>query len=282
MKSMFLLTVISVVALIASACGPTAQAIRPTLPPRSIQPGDELPQPTDSVSAAQSVAPAASGTTPPGGIGQPISGFTQGSAYEVTDATATPAGGLMAVGFAGMGEGYYGLHRGVVWTSADGQTWQQTMDAALLDVSPTKVLAIGDNVYLFGEYEACSQLTEDECPDDPNAGTVLFRSTSGGPWEQVAQTTDIIGASFEGVATWNSSIVAWGSAADENSTTTVWTSADALTWRATTDLAGLDPVDSVAAGGPGLIAFGSKFDDTIEDTQLVGGASTDGAHFTAT
>jgi len=228
------------------------------------------------------VAPAASGTIPPGGIGQPIAGFAQGNAYEVTDATTTPAGGLVAVGFAGTGEGYYGLHRGVVWTSPDGQTWQQTMDPALLDVSPTYVLAIGDSVYLFGEYESCSNLTEDECPDDPNTGTVLFRSTSGGPWEQVAQTTDIIQASFEGVATWNSSIVAWGSAADDNSTTTLWTSADALTWHATSDLAGLDPVDAVTTGGPGLIAFGSKFDDAIDDAQLVGATSTDGTHFTST
>jgi hypothetical protein len=281
MKRTLLLVLMSAVA-VAGACGPTADALRPTLPPRSIAPGDGAPEPGASITAGQSVEPAASGSIPPGGIGDPLTGFPQGNAYEVTDVTTTPAGGLVAVGTAGTGQGYYGLLQGVVWRSDDGQTWQQTVDPALLYVTPNHVVANGDSVYLFGDYSGCSDTTGDECPDDPSEGTVVFRSTAGGAWEQLAQTTDMIGASISDVTTWDNTFVAWGAAADENATTTVWTSSDALTWKPTTDLAGLDPVDAVIVGGPGLIALGSNYVESIDDYKLAAATSTDGAHFTAT
>jgi len=227
------------------------------------------------------VAPGAPGTIPPGGIAEPLTGFQQGDAYEVTDLTTTPTGGLVAVGTAGTGQGYYGLLQGVVWRSDDGQNWQQTVDPALLYVSPNHVVASGDNVYLFGDYSSCSDTTEDECPADATTGTIIFRSAAGGPWEHLPQTTDIIGASFTDVTTWNNTLVAWGSAADENASTTVWTSSDALTWKPTTDLAGLDPVDAVTVGGPGLVALGSNYIESIDDFELAAATSTDGVHFTA-
>ena len=275
-----LLLAVTTAVVIVGACGPTAEALRPTIPPRSIPSVDASAQPASSSSANESVAPAASVTIPPGGIAEPLAGFQQGDAYEVSDLTTTPTGGLVAVGVAGTGQGYYGLLQGVVWRSDDGQAWQQTIDPALLYVQPRHVVASGDNVYLFGEYSGCSDMTDD-CADDPNAGTVIFRSAAGGGWEQLAQTTDILDAALVGVTTWDNTLVMWGSAADDNASTTVWTSTDALTWKASTDLAGLDPVDAVTPGGPGLVAFGSSFVESIDDLKLAAATSTDGSRFTA-
>ena len=101
-------------------------------------------------------------------------------------------------------------------------------------------------------------------------------------WQQLAQTTDIIKAEIDGVAVWGNNLVAWGSAGDANLTTTIWTSPDGLTWTAATDVAGLDNVDSVGAGGPGLIAFGAHNDVSIQDTQLEVASSTDGIHYSTT
>lgn len=271
----------AVLGLVIVACGPTANALRPTLPPRNPPPGATIEPEGSASGGKESVQPAASGTPPPPGIAQPMAAFPQGPAYEVTGVTVTPTG-YVAVGFAGTGQGYFGLHQGVVWNSSDGSTWQQSVDPAFLDVSPTSVVALGTDVYLFGLFATCSDVIDDECTENPNAGTVVFRSSSGGPWEQLAQTTDIIHAEFDGVRAWGNALVAWGAAGDDNGTTTIWTSSDGLTWTPATDLVGLDPVDSVGAGGPGLVAFGAEFLDSIEDTQLVGASSSDGIHFTST
>ena len=63
-----------------------------------------------------------------------MTNFPQGDAYEVSGVTTTSAG-YLAVGFAGTGGGYFGLHQGVVWTSSDGLSWQQKIDPAFVDVS---------------------------------------------------------------------------------------------------------------------------------------------------
>jgi hypothetical protein len=210
-----------------------------------------------------------------------MTGFAQGDAYEVSGVTTTP-NGFVAVGFAGTGQGYFGLHQGVVWTSTDGMTWQQTVDPAFVDVLPTNVVALGSDVFVFGDYSTCAEALSEECADDPNAGNVIFKSSNGGPWLQLAQTPDILHAEFDGVKVWNDKLVAWGAAADDNATTTLWTSADGLTWTASQDMAGIDPIDSVGVGGPGLVAFGAEYLESIEDVKLVAGVSSDGVRFAST
>ncbi len=273
------LTLAAAIVLVA-ACGPTATAIRPTLPPRTLNPDGGIisPQrtPTSITSSGQPGTPA---TPPPAGVTQPITGFPQGDAYEVSAVTVTPTG-YVAVGFAGTGEGYYGLHQGVVWTSADGLTWQQSVDPAFVDVDPTFVVAMGNDVYVFGYYSSCSD-SNDECDLSATEGNVIFRSQSGGPWAQLAQTSDMLNAEIDGVRAWNDTLVAWGSAADDNVTTTLWTSKDALTWTPTTNIASLDPIDSVGVGGPGLVAFGSQYDDASGNVTLSAATSSDGVGFTA-
>jgi len=83
------------------------------------------------------------------------------------------------------------------------------------------------------------------------------------------------------VRVWNDTLVAWGAAADNNVTTTLWTSKDGLTWAPTTNLAGLDPISAVGVGGPGLVAFGSQYIDTIDNTQLMVATSRDGIAFSS-
>lgn len=264
--------------LVLVGCGPTANAIRPTLPPRTIRPVPTAAPATggsEPTAPGGSLAPVESQTPQPAGIAQPMASFPQGAAYEVNSVTATPTG-YVAVGFQGTGQGYYGLPQGVVWTSSDGSTWQQTIDAAFVDVSPNQVLAMGDDVYVFGDYSSC---LEENCPLDPSEGTVIFKSASGGPWQQLAQTTDIIKAEFSGVRVWGSTLVAWGAAGDDNGTTTVWTSTDGLTWTPTTDLAGLDPVDTLGSAGPGLVALGSQTVESTGDYELIAASSSDGVHF---
>jgi len=274
--------VIALLGLLAAvvACGPTANAIRPTLPPRTLTPDGGFTSPPGTPSGiTPSVAPASSYTPPPAGVAQPMTSFPQGSAYEVAAVTTTPTG-FVAIGFAGAGQGYYGLHQGVIWTSSDGMTWQQQVDPAFVDVDPTYVAAMGNDVYVFGYYTNCSDM-DDECELDANAGMVIFRSSSGGPWQQLAQTTDILNAEFDGVRVWNDTLVAWGAAADNDVTTTLWTSKDGLTWAPTTNLAGLDPISAVGVGGPGLVAFGSQYIDTIDNTQLMVATSRDGIAFSS-
>src|SRR3954453_15758722 len=106
-----LLTLFGVFAWAAAAGGPTATALKPTLAPVTFESGgdgrDGSPMPQGSDVGAGAGGEGAPATVPPGGIAQYIPGFQQGSAYEVSDVTATPSG-LVAVGFAGTGQGYYG------------------------------------------------------------------------------------------------------------------------------------------------------------------------------
>jgi hypothetical protein len=81
------------------------------------------------------------------------------------------------------------------------------------------------------------------------------------------------------VATADSLLIAWGSAADDNETTTLWTSGDGLAWTPATSLAGMDPVDSAAGGGPGLLAFGTSYNDATDQIPLIGATSSNGVQF---
>ena len=153
------------------------------------------------------------------------------------------------------------------------------MDPALLDVSPTLCRRDGNDIYLFGQFETCSDVLDDECTQDPNAGLVIFKSSDGGAWQQLAQPANIIQAEFDGVTVWDNTLGRVGCRGrrqrhDHGLDEHRWSG-----WTPSTGIGGLDPVDSMAAAGPGLVAFGAKFDDTIEDTQLVAASSTDGLHY---
>lgn len=280
------------IAFLLAGCGPTAQALRPTLAPGSESTAEPQASPGQGPillpgGGESTVAPAppeaspvgGSATPQPGGIAQVMAGFDAANAFEVDDATWDGTK-YVAVGFGPMpDQSYFGTRQGVVWTSGDGVTWQAAPDAAFQNVSLTNVVPLGSNLYVFGDFSTCAQDLETECTDDPNAGTVVLRSANGGQWERLAEPAEITHATFDGVGTNGDTLVAWGSASDENETTTLWTSADGSMWTATTDLAGLDTVDTAGPGPSGLVAFGTQYVEELEDTKLVASSASDGTHF---
>ncbi|MEO8626217.1 MAG: hypothetical protein ABI452_05905, partial [Candidatus Limnocylindrales bacterium] len=177
-------------ALFAVACGSTAQVITtptprptPTRAPTDLQ----TPGPTSQLTAALSPTPAGSPTpsplgtpaptptdvgnaTPPASPAPPtpssgpsdgpgnglfgpfakLDSFPANGAFEVTDVNVTPSG-LIAVGFGGInGADYYGLRQGIVWTSADGSNWVESVDPSLVNVTPIRVVSKGSDLYLAG------------------------------------------------------------------------------------------------------------------------------------
>lgn len=297
-------------ALFAVACGSAQVVTTPTPAPTALV----TPAPTSSVTAAPSATPGGSATpiplvtptpinlstpTPPGSPATPtppssptggpgdgpfgpfakLDSFPANGAFEVSDVTVTPTG-LIAVGFGGInGADYYGLHQGIVWTSADGMSWSESVDPSLVNVKPIRVVSKGSDLYLAGLLSACSEL-DDSCTDVPQAGNGIWRSTNGGAWELLPQLADMQTGYIDDMLLAGDKLIVYGGAGD-GQTPTVWMSQDGATWSSSTDLSGMDPVTAMDVGPAGLIAFGTIFDDSAGDVTLIATTSADGAHFTA-
>ena len=213
-----------------------------------------------------------------GTVWQQITDFPASTAFEVTSAAAV-GDGFVAVGYGAMpGEGYFGRHQGFVWRSADGRAWTPENDPAFQFVTPEEVVALGDSVYVFGTIAECDQLFSDECVEPPGSGWAVWRSTQGGAWERLPQEPQMQFGSVDGVAVTDTSLVAYGSTGDE-AQAVVWTSADGATWTATTQLGGMTQVTAVAGVPSGLILFGDRFSDEIENIELVAATAVDGTTF---
>ncbi|MEP7378394.1 MAG: hypothetical protein ABI725_02410 [Chloroflexota bacterium] len=299
-------------ALFAVACGSTAQVVTtPTPAPTGVQ----TPGPTTQLTAAPS--PTAAGSTTPSPLGTPLptptdlgtptppaspvpptpssaptdgpgngpfgsfaklDSFPANGAFEVTDVNVTPSG-LIAVGFGGLNGGdYYGLRQGIVWTSADGSNWLESVDPGLINVTPIRVVSKGSDMYLAGTLATCSEL-DDNCTDVPQAGNGIWRSTNGGAWELLPQLPDMQGGYIDDMLLAGDKLIVYGGAG-EGQETTVWVSQDGATWTSSTDLSGMDPITSMAVGPAGLSAFGNIYDDALLDVVLLATTSTDGSSFT--
>lgn len=267
-------------AVLLVGCGPTAEAIKPTLDNgdgngdgqmlQSFGPDDELPNDLET--------PSGPATPKPAGIATALTSFPASDAFAVSDVVATP-GGFVAVGFGGLqGQGYYGLHQGITWHSSDGLNWQENVDPALVDVTPTDVVALGQDVYMIGVYSTCDDLSGDSCEDDTLIN-VIYKSTAGGPWQELAVPDDIKPVILDDVKNSDGLITARGSAADDEATTTVWTSSDGTNWTTTTNLAGLDPVDSLTWLGDKLVAFGGLWNDASGTLKLAVATAADKVSF---
>jgi hypothetical protein len=242
--------------------------------------GLDTPVPTGT--AAATPAPTSDATTTPGGA--PFGPFTKldsfpaSDAFEVSDVSVTP-GGFIAVGFGGLnGDDYYGLRQGIVWTSVDGQSWIESVDPSLVNVTPAYVVSKGSDLFMAGDLATCSPLAEN-CTDVPQAGNGIWKSTNGGAWQLLPQAPDMQHGYIDNMFLAGDRLVVFGGAGEDEATT-VWMSQDGATWTSTTDLGGMDPVTSMAVGPSGFSAFGTIFDDAAFDVVIVATTSTDGVHFT--
>jgi hypothetical protein len=176
---------------------------------------------------------------------------------------------------------FFGLRQGIVWRSADGVAWQQTVEPQFLNVTPLVVASVESIDFVVGVLATCSEFAEEPCSEPPDAGNAMWRSADGGPWERMSLPAGMQGASSldELVAT-PDMLAVTGAAGNESFTATVWVSNDdGLSWSESTDLAGLDPIDALAAGPPGLVAFGTVFAEEDEFVSVRAASSADGRSF---
>ena len=192
--------------------------------------------------------------------------------------TAT-ASGYAAVGFGpAAGETYFGRRQGIVWTSADGRTWQQNVDPAFQFVTPEEIASIGDSLYVFGTIEACGLEAPEDCVEVPESGWAVWRSTGGGAWERLPQFAQIQAGGIDGVSVVRGTLVAYGWTGDE-AQPTIWYSADGATWTSTSAVAEMDPVTAVTEAPAGISAFGTAYSDEVDDIRVITAFSSDGITF---
>ncbi len=287
------------IALFVAACGPTAEVINSPSPPGespSLAPtiGATTPPSSGPTGASGSSTPLPLTTpsppinlstptpsTAPGGSFQVLDGFPVNGAFEVDDVTSTSTG-FVAVGFGGLdGDTYLGLRQGIVWTSADGMIWSQSVDPSLRNVTPISVVARGADLFLVGVLSACSDLTDEYCADLPQAGNAVWHSSDAVSWERLPQWPDMQLGGVDSMILAGDGLVVFGDSG-EGQTPTAWFSTDGVSWTSTTDLAGLDPISSMILSPTGFTAFGTRYVSEAGDFVLTAALSGDGAHFTAT
>jgi len=153
-----------------------------------------------------------------------------------------------------------------VWTSADGITWSRVPNDEVVfgDSIMVDVTAGGPGLVAVGG----SDITRADGTDDTTAA--VWTSIDGIAWSKVPDTEDVFdGASMESVTVGGPGLVAVGGSefirADgtDGDIATVWTSVDGIVW---SRVPNQDEVfggprnlsmQSVTAGGPGLVAVGS-------------------------
>ncbi len=259
-------------AVLAGACGSGLGTPPPTRVAGST--------PTAALTGAQP-SHSANNATPgsgPGGFIE-LADFPAGGAFEVTGAVAM-ADGYVAVGFGGMdGADYFGRRQGLVWRSSDGRSWEPEAPASLANVTPVRIAGLGSDLLILGLLSACAG--EDGCAEPPEAGYGLWRAASDGSWQRLTPPADLQQALSvdDLVAGWDR-LAAFGSAADERETPTLWSSTDGQSWTVTTDLSGLDPLTAFGATANGFVAFGTVLRPASDSADLAAGVSSDGITFT--
>lgn len=253
--------------LIVTACGssgtstPTPEVLGPPLP--------------DTGSGAPGT-PAVS--VPPDSRWQLLSPFPAQNAFEIVSAITTQAGFVATGAAPAPGEGFYGRSQGVVWTSADGLTWQASGNSGLLYGEPLYLAALGTDLFILGDYEPCS-VDDQSCSQLANSGNALWRSSAGGGWEMLPLPAGIQGAYLNGMVAGHGQLLLYGTADDDAGTPTVWRSSDGTNWSSYVAPAGFDDVTAMAATATGFILFGPTYDPVADSYGMAALASTDGASF---
>ncbi len=178
--------------------------------------------------------------------------------------------GLVAVGIDDSG----GDFDAAVWTSPDGVNWSRVShDEAVLggsgDQSMRSVTAGGPGLVAVGR---------DDAGDDEDAA--VWTSADGITWSRVLDDDSVLGGpgsqSMDDVTTGGLSLVAVGSDLSGGSyDAAVWVSPDGVTWSRVPDDesvfggAGTQVMNSVTAGGPGLVAVGFADPSLADDDPAV-------------
>lgn len=269
-----------VVLILAANLGLTAAAVSNSTPVGPQPPNASQP-PIGSVPpiANEPSSPPEATTRPPftGPVWQPLLDFPFGDAFEVTSVTASGAG-FAAVGFRPLSAGTPGLSQGVVWRSDDGRVWHSTADPVFNFATPEQIVALGESLFVFGTVSQCDPDSEDDCVEPPESGWAVWRSTAGGGWERLLQPPQMQAAIVYGVVAANPLLVAFGWTGDGDEAA-IWTSADGVTWAQTTQVADMDPVTAMGGTPGGLVAFGNRFSEQVDDLELLAAVSTDGSQF---
>jgi hypothetical protein len=212
---------------------------------------------------------------------QQLTDFPASDAFDVTSVTADGTG-FLAVGYGQMpDEGYYGRHQGIVWRSSDGHSWTAEADPAFQYTTPEKVLSLGDSAYIFGSIAMCDALFADEdCVEPAESGWAVWRSTAGAAWERLPQLKEMQLGSVDGAAATENALVALGWTGDD-AEPVVWTSADGVSWTSIRELPQMTQVTAAGAAADGLVAFGNKYSEELDDLELVGALAADSVHFTS-
>lgn len=297
-----------ILAFVIGGCGPTANVnstdtpspieteqptasqspstgLQPTGSPAQGSPnptGSESPLPTGSATdiPLATERPSATATPPTGTLWRQVEGFPSGSAVEVRSVVAT-ASGFVAVGYEPMpGEGAFGRHQGLVWRSADGLAWYDTAETTFQFVTPEKIVALGDALYVLGKQSNCD-IIDDQCVEPPEAGWALWRSTNGTPWERLPQLPSMQAGIVDDLLAGHDRLAAFGSVGEDDSIGSAWFSTDGANWTETSDLGDLDWITAMAAAPTGFSAFGTQFMPDLEEDEVRAALTTDYTHFAA-
>lgn len=255
--------------VLVTACGPTATVI--TTPPPGIA-GPPVPS-----GGLVTLPPPPTVSVPPNSRWQLLSGFPAQNAYELVSLITTPDG-FVAAGAAGApGEGYYGRSQGLVWTSTDGQTWQASADPALLYTEPLKLVALGSDRYLVGDYEPCAT-SDQSCADSNKAGYAVFQSSAGSGWTMLPENAGMRQGTVDGMIAGHDQLLAYGGASDNAVTTTLWRSSNGTDWTASA-MPDLQQITAMSATATGFVMFALTFNGSSDIQGLVARSSTDGSNF---
>jgi hypothetical protein len=229
-----------------------------------------------SPSSAPTATPAPS-TPVPTGAWQQLDDFPIGDAFLVADVVVTETG-FIAIGAApAAGQDADGVRQGIVWTSADGLAWQRTADRAFTGATLLDAVNLDGVVYVFGHVSQCP-VFDDECPDQGDAGTEVWRSTDGAAWQALPRSASLRAGLIDGCAAAAGRLACFGSTGEEV-VATLWISDDGTSWQASTSLAGMDPISALADAGPGMVAFGTQYDLDNDTVATIAGTSADGQVF---
>ena len=251
--------------------------VSPTTTPSATVSAAPTASAAPSATPGSTTSPTAALTASPGtGAWQYLDDFPVGDAIEVT-AVAYTAGGYIAVGSEpAEGQGFFGIRQGVVWTSADGIAWRRSTPEAFVSSTLLHVVEMAEASYIFGVRSICD-LAEEECDDLPDAGVTVWTNDGTG-WQRLPQSPVMQDAFLAGVVALEDTLVAYGDSG-RNLQATAWTSTDGVTWAASTELAGMDPISAAAAGPEGMVAFGTRLVRDGGRIATVAAFSADGRTF---